>query len=324
MDRLKGVAKGGWKPSGDRTIIAHRDTWKSDLKGFATGKKNDPNERAREHTSTPLTTLRDPDSFGAPPKHQGVYGSSSNVSSPSYIEPQGGLGSPVPTPSRRQQQVEPEEEEVKAPAQPYSRDTTGLQTNHLPKPPARRGDTGGINSPARTSSPSLPPRQTPSLPSRQITKPPPSLPPRMNENPSDWTPPPPPTYGEATQSSIHDPAVITQGAATRLSQAGVSVPGFGIGSTTAPSPQPQAPRGTQLSELQQRFSRMNTAGLPASPSGSSAAAVVSAVAKKPAPPPPPPKRGGLVDGASRPASCAGGASMVPPPVPLGSKPRPTG
>ncbi|KAK0985797.1 hypothetical protein LTR91_010533 [Friedmanniomyces endolithicus] len=72
MDKLKGVAKGGWHPTRD-TLPIHRDSWKTDLKGIATGKKKDPYEEARSHQSTPLTTLRDPDSFGAPPKHTG-YG----------------------------------------------------------------------------------------------------------------------------------------------------------------------------------------------------------------------------------------------------------
>ncbi|KAK3678714.1 hypothetical protein LTR78_001167 [Recurvomyces mirabilis] len=253
MDKLKSVAKGGWKPAGDPKIS--RDTWKEDLKGMATGKKSDPHEATRNHTSAPLKTLKDPDSFGAPPKHTGVYGNAANVpsSSSAYSEPSGGLGSPIPTPSRRQQQEVVEEEEVKGPPKPYSKDTTGLRTDNLPKPPIRRGDAaaGSSSSPARTASPSLPPRQTPGLPTRQASRPPPSLPPRMTENPSEWTPAPPPTYGEATQSPIHDPAAIAQGAATRLSQAGVSVPGFGIGSpTSSTQPQaPSAPRGPQLTIL---------------------------------------------------------------------------
>ena len=57
MDKLKGVAKGGWKPANDRPI--HRESWKSDLKGMATGKKKDPFEEGRNHVSTPLNTLKD-------------------------------------------------------------------------------------------------------------------------------------------------------------------------------------------------------------------------------------------------------------------------
>ncbi|TKA64468.1 hypothetical protein B0A55_11207, partial [Friedmanniomyces simplex] len=121
MDRLKGFAKGGWHPSRDAPI--HRDSWKSDIKGMATGKKKDPYEEARSHQSTPLTTLRDPDSFGPPPKHTGYGGGSSSATSDDPA--QGGNGLPVPTYSRRQQQ-EVEEEVPKPPPEPYKKDTTGL------------------------------------------------------------------------------------------------------------------------------------------------------------------------------------------------------
>lgn len=57
MDKFKGVAKNGWKPSGDRPI--HRESWKSDLKGMATGKKKDPYEEGRNHVSRPLNSLQD-------------------------------------------------------------------------------------------------------------------------------------------------------------------------------------------------------------------------------------------------------------------------
>ena len=57
MEKAKGVLKGGWHPSGDRQI--HRDSWKSDLKGMATGKKKDPFEEGRNHESRPLSSLKD-------------------------------------------------------------------------------------------------------------------------------------------------------------------------------------------------------------------------------------------------------------------------
>lgn len=57
MDKLKGLSKGGWHPPGDPSIS--RKTWKSDLKGMATGKKNDPNEQKMNHESRPLASLRD-------------------------------------------------------------------------------------------------------------------------------------------------------------------------------------------------------------------------------------------------------------------------
>jgi len=57
MDKFKGLAKGGWHPPGDPSVS--RKTWKADLKGMATGKKNDPNEASRNHESKPLASLRD-------------------------------------------------------------------------------------------------------------------------------------------------------------------------------------------------------------------------------------------------------------------------
>jgi hypothetical protein len=319
MDKLKGLSKGGWHPSGDRPI--HRESWKSDLKGMATGKKKDPYEEQRNHVSRPLASLQDPDAFGPPPKHTGAYGNASNVVGSTRPEPRGGLGSPVPAPSRRQQQ-EVEEEVPKPPPEPYRANTTGLRTDNLPKPPVRRADMSAAESPAaRTGSPSLPPRQTPSLPARQASQPPPVLPPRMNEHPDEYTPPPPPTYTEATRSS--DPAAINQAASSRLAHAGVSVPGFGIGPQAASPQTMSTPQGPDLSELQQRFSRMNAGAQTLAqplPPRSPVSTSMAAAAKK-APPPPPPKKAGLGIG-SRPQSSAG--VPEPPPLPLSSKPKPGG
>jgi hypothetical protein len=57
MDKLKGLSKGGWHPPGD--VSVSRKTWKADLKGIASGKKNDPNEEKMNHESKPLASLRD-------------------------------------------------------------------------------------------------------------------------------------------------------------------------------------------------------------------------------------------------------------------------
>lgn len=62
MDKFKGLAKGGWHPPGDPSIS--RKTWKSDLKGMATGqKKPDAYEEARNHQSRPLASLQDRELF---------------------------------------------------------------------------------------------------------------------------------------------------------------------------------------------------------------------------------------------------------------------
>jgi len=311
MDKVKGLAKGGWHPSGDRPI--HRDTWKSDIKGMATGKKKDPYEDARNHQSVPLSTLKDPGSFGPPPKHRDYYpnGAASSPSQPAG--PTGGLGAVVPAPRPHQQdQIQ---DEPPKPPEPYRVDTTGLRTDNLPKPPARRVDGAAVGSPVGNASSSLPPRQTPAVPPRRAAHPPPMLPPRMNDHPDEHTPAPPPPYPEATQRSEH-PAAINVGAANRLGQAGVSVPGFGIGSRASPPQTPVGPTSSQLTELQQRFSRMN-AGSPTfqtSPPQSPA----SPAATRKHPPPPPPKKSGLAGG-SRPGSS--NDAPVPPPIPSASKPR---
>ncbi|KAF2480922.1 hypothetical protein BDY17DRAFT_326793 [Neohortaea acidophila] len=283
MDRLKGVAKGGWHPGGDAGI--HRDTWKSDLKGMATGKTADKKhlETARNHTSVPLNALKDPESFGPPPKRGDAAGtsasSSSSVapSSPSRPQPRaGGLGAPVPPPRKRVE--EEEEEEPQAPPLPYRTDNTGLRTDHLPAPPTRRTPAEVPAPPPRNSSPALPSRpqqQRPAAPS-------PMLPPRMNEYPDEHTPPPPPSYHEAAATAVQQHApVLNQGAVNRLGQAGVSVSGFGIGKNSGGEAS-QSPASTalghagQLSELQQRFSRNTGANnaassSPAAPGGISAA-----------------------------------------------------
>lgn len=309
---------------------------------MATGKKKDPFEEQRNHESRPLASLKDPDSFGPPPKHSAYYGP--NASSPrgshSSTGGGGGLGSAVPAPSRRQtQQEEVVEEAPKPPPGPYRVDTTGLSTTGLPAPPVRRAGTG---SPA----PAPPPRATPSLPPRAPPRntgaptPPPLLPPRQNEYPDEHTPAPPPTYGEATQPPQQpNAATLNQGALNRLGQAGVSVPGFGIGNSASPPAQsPSATQGhpTQLNELQQRFARMGTGSpRPQSPAQSQAPATPTwqqarqglqtvasssaapAIANKKPAPPPPPKKSSLGGGGG------GAGGDAPPPIPMSSKPRPS-
>ncbi|CAK3797611.1 Hypothetical predicted protein [Lecanosticta acicola] len=356
MDKMKGLAKGGWHPSGDKQI--HRDTWKSDLKGMATGKKKDPYEEARSHQSAPLTTLRDPATFAPPPKHSAYYGlgtnaisrtgTASSAGSSSVGGPAGGWGSSVVEPGYAQrkreqeelqrQQMEAEQAQQASMRGPYRADTTGLRTDHLPKPPARRPRESAT--PARTASPSLPPRQSNASPAvvpprapppRQIA-PPPSLPPRQNEYPDEHTPPPPPSYNEALhQPAARDPALINPAAAQRLGQAGVSIAGFGIGNNhtnTTSQESPASARGPpagQLGELQQRFARMNTgaaseASSPIHSPSPGGASLAGAAQKKAPPPPPPPKRAALSAGGE---SSESALAAAPPPVPMSSKPRPS-
>ncbi|WPH03567.1 Hypothetical protein R9X50_00644800 [Acrodontium crateriforme] len=369
MDKAKGIAKNGWHPSWDKKIS--RDTWKSDLIGMAPGaKKKDPYADQKNHQSTPLSSLRDPASFGPPPKSTTYYGDSANASStptsatqampatravptapsasvnrpvptPKATKPTtGGWGAPVPVSTRKPEQ-EQEAEEPPAPPQPYRVDTSGLRTDHLPKPPLRRtiGETPPPASAGRGPPPGLPSRQTPSLPARQTpplpargTVPPPVLPPRQNEYPDEYTPAPPPPY-----SALSDTGAVNTATASRLAQAGVQVPGLEIGAQSAQPIQPGRPsvpvgHGDQISELQQRFARMGSGGAQNAPAASSArfgghpSAAIAAAAKKP-PPPPPVKKPALSttnhpsadNGVPAPRANGGPA---PPPLPLATKPRP--
>lgn len=360
MDKAKGIVKGGWHPSGDPTI--HRKTWKSDVKSIATGKKTGEKghyENAMAHQSAPLGGLKDPDSFGAPPKHREYYDEQGNSLNPvtpkavsKYEAPQrsnrpaaapGGWGAVVPSPVNRKQTEEEQkqaEEEARQQRGPYQKDTTGLRTDNLP-PPVRRSDAPSSSTaaapPARNniSSPPAPPARnnvtSPPVPQRQpqpqaATRPTPTLPPRMNDHPDEYTPPAPPPYSEAAQPAQQDPAAINAGSASRLSQAGVSVPGFGIGGNANGAQQsPTSPQGHggQLSELQQRFARMNTgAGAqPASPTSPTSSSAAAAAAQKKPPPPPPPKKSTLNGATPAAAGSSGESAAAPPPLPLSSKPR---
>lgn len=247
------------------------------------GKGKDPKagEASEHHVSRPLSTLKDPASFGPPPKHINYHG---GAALPNEITPhRGGLGAPL-----TQEQIQaasrvangPVEEEIQeqarpaGPPLPYRADRTGLRTDHLPPPPiAHRAISG---SPAPANEVQQPPKPKPGLPPR--------LPSRQNTVGSVTAPvasPPPPAYETlppkqpSPQPSSH--FGINQAAANRLGNAGVSVPGLGIGSQSAsnpwqneqsqasitqnPSPSPHhssAPALNQLSELQSRFSRMNS------------------------------------------------------------------
>lgn len=188
----------------------------------------------------------------------------------STVASTGGLSSAPPGSAKQRLQEREEaarraeEEADRPPPGPYRPDTTGLSTAHLPKPPAFR------------------PNGTPTSPTKSAPRPPPRLPPRQNSNPDAYAPPPPPTYNEATQQGTASQGVLNQGALNRLGQAGVSVPGFGIGRTASPpvpprqmasppvplrqgstsntstSPTVPAGHGPQMGELQNRFAKMST------------------------------------------------------------------
>jgi hypothetical protein len=202
------------------------------------GPRDSDKDDKSEHVSQPIFSLKDPSSFGPPPKHINYHGA---AAVPNQTTPdRRGLGAPLSQDQietqevHRQQAAAEEEEESQRPPPPpvpYRVDTTGLSTDNLPPPPRR------INSasPASTSSVSKP----------QPPKPPPRLPARSGSPSSD----PPPAYSAPVVS--HD--YINQDASSRLANAGVSVPGFGIGGKGR-----QSPANAPVNELQSRFSQMST------------------------------------------------------------------
>ncbi|KAF2461902.1 hypothetical protein BDY21DRAFT_329959 [Lineolata rhizophorae] len=261
---IRGLTKHGWHPQGKD---GQKESWRGDFKGINTvagwmGKgKPAGAQDALEHQSTPLSSLRDPSSFGPPPKHTHYHGASAAAASPTSPVTRSGIASPSSRPlgsaipseeiTAQQQRLEAEqraeEEAERPPAGPYRADTTGLSTAGLPSPPVRRA-TGAGGVPSPTSSTPVGGHRAPTGQSTGIVgsaqgagpKPslPPRLPPRQTSHPDLHTPAPPPTYGESQRA--HEQAqqhpqgstaagYLNQGALNRLGRAGVSVPGLGIG-----------------------------------------------------------------------------------------------
>ena len=291
------------------------------------GKGKDSNQEATEHEATSLSALKDPASFGPPPKR-----TLHTASSP------GSLGVSVRTHTGPRRQGL-EEGEGRPSQGSYKADTTSLSTAQLPEPPVRG-----------TVKPQLPPR----------------LPPRQDFHLNTHASTPPPTYIEGTKESTQAQSYLNQGALDRLGKSGITVPDFGIGriaSPPVPSPRnalppdppshpvPAASHEPQISGLQSRFAKSLANASHGEPSstatddsgqrreqaaaGLGAASALgqkygatntvnravsvmnppakspkhSSIAKKP-PPPPPPKKKQLA------------ATIIePPPVPLGSKPK---
>ncbi|KAF2008988.1 hypothetical protein BU24DRAFT_415347 [Aaosphaeria arxii CBS 175.79] len=283
MSGLRDLAKGGWHPKGKGE--GGKESFRSDFKGINQvagwmGKGKGQAAEAREnHQSAPLSTLKDPSSFGPPPKHVHYHGAAAaGQSSATSSGDTGGLGAPVSRDgstakerlqARREAEARAEEEANRPPPGPYRADTTGLSTANLPKPPQFRP--GQATPPPAAAGAGAPKPGPPRLPPR--------LPPRQNSHPDMHAPPPPPSYNESVEAPAPERGILNQGAMNRLGNAGISVPGFGIGrasppvpprqnsssSSAAVSPPPEASgagaggsRGPQLSELQSRFSKMST------------------------------------------------------------------
>ena len=271
------------------------------------GKGRDPSKQAEEHVSRPLGTLKDPSAFGPPPKNVNYHG---GAALPNQLTPAtSGWGAPL-----TQDQLSdtnkvvggPTEEEIEeenkraGPPLPYRADRTGLRTDHLPPPPVHRDMSRALGAeepaPARPK-PGLPPR----LPSRQNTNT------ASTTSPVAVAPLPttaPPAYNSlpVAQPSQQPSANygINPAAVKRLGNAGVSVPALGIGSGQVSNPwhneqsqstqsnRPKSPAAAsptpvnQLSELQARFTQLNSTSSATSQQGATPPFVTPA--QSPAPP----------------------------------------
>ncbi|RDW84567.1 hypothetical protein BP6252_02157 [Coleophoma cylindrospora] len=259
MSGFKDIAKGGWHPKGKDGNS--KESWRGDFKGINQvagwmGKGKSSSGEAPEHTSQPISTLKDPSSFGPPPKNANYHG---GAAFPNQTTPdRNGLGRPLSTEDIAAQRAQEEEEEAarqaeeaeaRKPPVPYRANTSGLRTSHLPPPPIRRDGADGSAASTKPPAPRLPPR----------------LPPRQNSNPSAATPPAPPPYSAAVAEPAHR-GILNQGSLNRLSAAGVSVPGFGIGNKQPPPPPARSAAASpapstsssQMNELQSRFSRLSS------------------------------------------------------------------
>ncbi|KAI0443399.1 hypothetical protein F4803DRAFT_314436 [Xylaria telfairii] len=310
----KDVVKNGWHPEKSGTTL------KSQVKGLiGRGDSSSPRE---QHVAAPISSLRDPSSFGPPPKHVAAYGRPTGqtqpptaAAAPSYTPAQSSVTEPVtshaysPTQPCKAQPVV----EVEPPAEPrpYRVDTTGLSTSHLPPPPTRSSAAGGRASPAAYS-----PAPTTTTQAAVTAKPrvPPSLPPRLPPRSGNNTPSPT-RASEQAVSQGH----LNQGAINRLGAAGISVPGLGIGGGSGPPS--QASGYGQVGELQARFARMG-ASSSAQAIGNETVATQPrpggqappVLGKKTPPPPPMPKKPEL-------SRTTGEGVAAPPPVPLATRPR---
>lgn len=297
------------------------------------GRKPVSDYDSSSHQSEPLSSLKDPASFGPPPRRTGTSEtlgsagigsqhapspstSSYRISTPTSASASGGgLGAPLGkqygeslAAKRERERREAEEAEASPlPPRAYSSNTTGLDTAGFAPPPKVRGD-GFADHVAKTNQSAAAVRPKPGLPPR--------LPPRGTAGNGT---PPPPSYEQVeaeNQTAVPDQGMLNRGAVNRLGQAGVSVPGLGVGDGNARATPPvpdrsqASPKGHsgQMSELQARFARMGSA----SSNGAEESQQASTSTGKKPKPPPPPKKNNLQSTS---------VSEEPPPIPLASKPR---
>ncbi|KAI9741768.1 MAG: hypothetical protein M1834_000154 [Cirrosporium novae-zelandiae] len=243
MAGFKDVMKEGWHPKGK---TGGKESWRGDFKGINQvagwmGKGKDSSSEAGNHVSQPLSTLKDPSSFGPPPRRGDYHDGAA-------------------TPNTTTRAIEEQAAKPAPPPAPYRVNTTGLPTANLPKPPIRSIRPGDGAEQHNT----VPQKPKPSLPPR--------LPPRQNSTASPSPPDPPPPYQSSAPKFGHDGSLNT-GSLNRLGKAGISVPGFNIGESNSwrkesSSSQNSTSNGnlSQLGGLQSRFSQKSTSPNPEPPS----------------------------------------------------------
>lgn len=272
MPDFKSIAKNGWHP---KTDVDFSNPKKS-IKGLLG--KGEEDERAN-HVAAPLSSLRDPASFGPPPKRTNTGLSppplgqayqapaTANTARPSYNSAQSAQSTTTyqhPGYSQPAAQAE----EPPAPPRPYRVDTTGLSTANLPPPPVRRP--GSITP---VSTPSPPPPHTGAY-AKPKPNPPPALPPRLPPRGAGASPSPSAVTAPHPPPTQQPPTYLNTTAISRLSSAGVSVPGFGIGSSS-PSTTPE-PQSTGTTFAEKRAALQTASNLHRNPSSVSASDISSA------------------------------------------------
>lgn len=304
MNNIKGVLREGWHPKG---TDGGRESWRGDFKGVNqvvrkrqlrdqrpmlrleadlrqagwVGKGKNPNNSrsasgaGSDRISRPLTTLKDPASFGPPPKNVHRHG---GAALPSKMTPdRRGLGAPLPSThletagktAHGAEEAEYEQPPKPAgPPVPYRVNRTGLRTDHLPPPLLHRAaecENGngngngneqekGIVCGALKAKPSLPPR----LPSRDSSS--------ILTSPVASSSPPPEYDFVADDSKRPANTYFNQGALDRLSKAGITVQGLGIGPNTTAAPTESSPTisppASHLSRLQSHISETQKTSTP--------------------------------------------------------------
>ncbi|KAK2751085.1 hypothetical protein FQN57_000160 [Myotisia sp. PD_48] len=231
---MKGFMKDGWHPKGND---GGKESWRGDFKGInqvagwvGKGKSGSDRNSPEVRVSRPISSLKDPSSFGRPPQRANTFGSVNS-------------SSPVTRYNTQEPEPEPEIATPAPPPVPYRADTTGLTTSHLPPPPLRR-NTEAVDS----------------RPSEYNQKPKPSLPPRLPPRRDESSEAPPPAYESVTGNSLKQ---LNQGAINRLGKAGVSVPALGIDQKGSGSHEHNnfnpAAAVASANELQTRFNQFNRA-----------------------------------------------------------------